>query len=384
MVDEHNDKAAKNHLFLDLNRRQFLKGIGFMGAGAGTALADYILRSSDPAQAAQTHPEPTSSTKPLQGESDSLISQTSFGEIPRRPLGRTGVQVSAIGLGGATLGQAKSLEEAIRITHEAIDAGVTFMDNAWEYNKHRSEEWMGNALQGRRDKVFLMSKVCTHGRDAKVAMQQLEESLRRLGTDYLDLWQIHEVVYYNDPEMIFRSNGAIEALDRAKKEGKVRFVGFTGHKDPAIHLKMLSHNYPFDTVMLPLNCFDATFNSFEQQVLPELNRRGIGVIGMKSLSGTGDAVKQGVVTAQEALRYAMSLPVATTVSGIDSLQVLRQNLSVARGFTPMKQEEMQALRSRCAQYAADGRFELFKTSMRFDGAIGRQQHGFPTQEQVQT
>ncbi len=383
MVDKHDKKAENDRLSPDLNRRQFLKGIGLIGVGGGTALADHVLRSNEPGQAAQTDLVPTSSTIPLQGESDSPISQTSSGEIPRRPLGRTGVQVSAIGLGGATLGQAKSMEEAIRITHEAIDAGVTFMDNAWEYNNHRSEEWMGKALQGRRDNVFLMTKVCTHGRDAKVAMQQLEESLRRLGTDYLDLWQIHEVVYHNDPEMIFRSNGAIEALDRAKKEGKVRFVGFTGHKDPAIHLKMLSYNYPFDTVMLPLNCFDATFNSFEQQVLPELNRRGIGVIGMKSLSGTGDAVKQGVVTVQDALRYAMSLPVATTVSGIDSLQVLRQNLSIARGFTPMKQEEMQALRSRCAQYAADGRFELFKTSMRFDGPIGREQHGFPTQEQVQ-
>ncbi len=169
------------------------------------------------------------------------------------------------------------------------------MDNAWEYNNHRSEEWMGQALQGRRDKVFLMTKVCTHGRDHKVAMQQLEESLRRLRTDHIDLWQIHEVVYYNDPELIFRSNGVIEALDQAKKEGKVRFVGFTGHKDPAIHLEMLSHNYPFDTVQLPLNVFDATFKSFEKQVLPELNRRGIAPIGMKSLSGNADAVKKDLL-----------------------------------------------------------------------------------------
>ncbi|HEY9632327.1 MAG TPA: aldo/keto reductase [Coleofasciculaceae cyanobacterium] len=382
MVDEHNHKAGKNHLSLDVNRRQFLKGIGFIGAGAGAVLTDHILRSNEPAEAEQTDSVSTSNTKQLQGESDSLISQISSGEIPRRPLGRTGVQVSAIGLGGATLGQAKSLEEAIRITHEAIDNGITFMDNAWEYNQHRSEEWMGKALQGRRDKVFVMSKVCTHGRDAKVAMQQLEESLRRLGTDHLDLWQIHEVVYYNDPEMIFRPNGAIEALDRAKKEGKVRFVGFTGHKDPKIHLEMLSHNYPFDTVMLPLNCFDATFNSFEQQVLPELNRRGIAPIGMKSLSGNGEAIKKGVVTAQEALRYAMSLPVATTVSGINSLEVLRQNLAIARGFAPMPSQEMQALRDRCAQYAADGRFELFKTSMQFEADEGRKQHGFPLQAEV--
>jgi len=384
MVNEHDDKAEKNNLSLDVNRRQFLKGIGFIGAGAGAALADHILRSNEPAEAAETNSVPTSNTKQLQGKSDSVITQTNSGEVPRRSLGRTGVQVSAIGLGGATLGQAKSLDEAIRITHEAIDNGITFMDNAWEYNQHRSEEWMGKALQGRRDKVFLMTKVCTHGRDAKVAMQQLEESLRRLGTDHLDLWQIHEVVYYNDPEMIFRPNGAIEALDRAKKEGKVRFVGFTGHKDPAIHLKMLSHNYPFDTVQMPLNCFDATFKSFEQQVLPELNRRGIAPIGMKSFSGNADAIKKGVVTPQDALRYAMSLPVATTISGIDSLEVLRQNLAIARGFTPMKQEEMQALRDRCAQYAADGRFELFKTSKKFDADEGRQQHGFPTQAEAPT
>jgi aryl-alcohol dehydrogenase-like predicted oxidoreductase len=306
------------------------------------------------------------------------------GEIPRRPLGRTGVEVSAIALGGAHLGQASSQEEATRIIQEAVDAGMTFMDNAWEYNNHLSEEWMGKALQGRRDKAFLMTKVCTHGRDASVAMEQLEESLRRLKTDYLDLWQIHEVVYDNDPELIFRKNGAIAALDKAKREGKVRFVGFTGHKDPAIHLKMLSYDYPFDTCQLPLNCFDATFHSFEQQVLPELNRRGIAPLGMKSLSGNGDAINQGILTAEEALRYAMSLPVATIVSGIPSLDVLRQNLAVARGFEPLSPEQMQALRDRCAVYASDGRFELFKTSKKYDANIGRIQHGFPPLEEMPT
>ncbi|HEY9600108.1 MAG TPA: aldo/keto reductase [Allocoleopsis sp.] len=384
MVDERDREVANHDLPLDLNRRRFLQGISLMGAGlGGTVFADQFLHSTQPAEAAPTDSVHTSGTNPPD-ESKTLLSATTADEIPRRPLGRTGVQVSAIGLGGATLGQAKSLDEAIRITHEAIDNGITFMDNAWEYNNHRSEEWMGQALQGRRDKVFLMTKVCTHGRDAKVAMQQLEESLRRLKTDRLDLWQIHEVVYYNDPEMIFRPNGAIEALDRAKKEGKVRFVGFTGHKDPAIHLKMLSYNYPFDTVQMPLNCFDATFKSFEQQVLPELNRRGMAAIGMKSLSGNGEAIKRGIVTAQEALRYAMSLPVATTVSGIDSLDVLRQNLAIARGFTPMPAQEMQALRDRCAQYAADGRFELFKSSKKFDADEGRKQHGFPTQAEAPT
>jgi len=302
--------------------------------------------------------------------------------IPRRLLGQTGVEVSALGLGGYHLGDVKSEKEAVRIVHEAIDAGLTFLDNAWEYHDGRSEERMGKALAGRRDQVFLMTKVCTHGRDRKAAMRQLEQSLRRLKTDYLDLWQIHEVIYDNDPDLHFAASGVVEALEQAKREGKVRFIGFTGHKDPAIHLKMLAHDYPFDTCQLPLNCFDATFRSFERQVLPELNRRGIAAIGMKSLSGDGEQVRKRAVAATEALRYAMSLPVATTVSGIDSLKVLRQNLRIARGFTPMSADEMQALRERCARAAADGRFELYKTSKRHDGPTGRKQHRYPSAEEL--
>jgi aryl-alcohol dehydrogenase-like predicted oxidoreductase len=247
-----------------------------------------------------------------------------------------------------------------------VDAGVNFLDNAWEYNQGRSEEWMGRALQGRRDKVFLMTKVCTHGRDKKVAMRQLEKSLKRLGTDHLDLWQIHEVIYDNDPDLHFAKGGVVEALDQAKKDGKVRFVGFTGHKSPAIHLKMLAHKYPFDTVQLPLNCFDGTYRSFEQLVLPELRRRGIGALGMKSLGGDGQPVLHGAVTAEEALRYAMSLPVATTISGIDALAVLRQNVAIAQGFKPMTPQQMQALRQRCASVAADGHLELYKSTKRGD------------------
>ncbi len=363
------DKAASDNSPLNSQRRQFLKRCGVLGAGI--ALSDLILQSADQPVAAAPLPK-----TPLAGYINSMTTLNP-GEIPRRPLGRTGVDVSAIGLGGSHLGNASSQEEAIRIVQEAVDAGITFMDNAWEYNNHRSEELMGKALVGRRDQVFLMTKVCTHGRDASVAMQQLEESLRRLKTDYLDLWQIHEVVYDNDPELIFRQNGAIEAIERAKREGKVHFVGFTGHKNPAIHLKMLAYDFPFDTCQLPLNCFDATFSSFEQQVVPELNRRGIAPIGMKSLSGNGQAIKNGILTVEEALGYAMSLPVATTVSGIPSLDVLRQNLAIARGFQPMNPEQMQALRDKCAVYAADGRFELFKTSKKYDADIGRIQHGFP-------
>jgi aryl-alcohol dehydrogenase-like predicted oxidoreductase len=305
-------------------------------------------------------------------------------EIPRRALGRTGEYVSAIGLGGYHLGLVSTEREATRIVHEAIDAGLTFMDNAWEYHDGRSEERMGKALDGRRDRAFLMSKVCTHGRDAKVAMRQLEDSLRRLKTDYLDLWQVHELAFYNDPERHFARGGVIDALDRAKKQGKVRFVGFTGHKDPAIHLKMLSYDYPFDTCQMPLNCFDATFRSFEQQVLPELERRGIAAIGMKSMGGEGDMVKKKAVGAAEALAYAMSLPVASTISGIDSLRVLRQNLRVARGFTPLSPKAMQALRTRCADLAADGRFELYKTTAKHEGPIARKLHGFPPPDDQET
>jgi len=298
-------------------------------------------------------------------------------EIPLRPLGRTGERVSILGLGGYHLGTLATVDDAVRLVHEAIDAGVRFYDNAWEYHDGRSEEWLGRALEGRRDRVFLMTKVCTHGRDRNIALQQLEESLRRLRTDHLDLWQVHEVIYENDPELHFAKGGVIEALDQAKKDGKVRFVGFTGHKSPSIHLKMLVHGYAFDTVQMPLNCFDATYRSFEQQVLPELQRRGIAALGMKSLGGDGQPILHGVVGAEEALRYAMSLPVATTISGIDSLAVLRQNVAVARGFVPMPAAEMQALRQRCAPLAADGHLELFKSTKRYDGAVGRAEHGYP-------
>lgn len=304
------------------------------------------------------------------------------GEISRRPLGRTGVAVSALALGGYSLGLVKPQREAIKIAQEAIDAGITFMDNAWEYHDGLSEEIMGKALVGHRQGVFLMTKVCTHGRGRSAAMRQLHESLKRLKTDYLDLWQVHEVIHDNDPELHFAKDGVIEALEQAKRDGKVRFVGFTGHKDPAIHLKMLAYDYPFDSCQLPLNVLDGTFRSFEQQVLPELNRRGISPLGMKSMCGDGGPVKKRVVTAAEALRYAMSLPVATTVSGIDSLKVLRQNLRVARNFAPMSLEEMQDLRSRCAAAAADGRFELYKTAKSFDGPAGRKLHGFPPVDEL--
>ena len=292
--------------------------------------------------------------------------------------------MSALGLGGYHLALAKSEREGIRIVQAAIDAGVTFMDNAWEYHDGKSEQIMGKALAGRRDQVFLMTKLCTHGRDKREAMRQLEQSLRRLKTDYLDLWQIHECVYYNDPERHFMRGGAIDALVEARRQGKVRFVGFTGHKDPKIHLAMLAQEFPFDTCQLPLNCFDSSFEgrSFERRVLPELLRLGIAPIGMKSLGGDARQVKQKVITAAEGLRYAMSLPVMTTISGIDSIRVLRQNVRVAAGFKRMSPRQMQTLRSRVREEAADGRFELYKTTAKHEGPVGRAQHGFPDDEEM--
>jgi predicted aldo/keto reductase-like oxidoreductase len=324
---------------------------------------------------------------PALAEADSLpLSDPGAGRVPHKPFGATGQTVSILGIGGFSLGQAPSYDEAERIVHEAIDAGVTFFDNAWEYNAHRSEEWMGRALAGRRDRAFLMTKVCTHGRGKDVALQQLNESLARLKTDHLDLWQIHEVIYWNDPELIFRAGGAIEALIEAKQQGKTRFIGFTGHKDPRIHLRMLEladqRGVRFDSVQLPLNAFDATFRSFEQQVLPAVRRRGAAALGMKSLGGGGEALRQGVINVEEALRYAMSLPVATTVSGIDSLAVLRQNLAIARGLKPMSPAEMQALRQRCTRDAADGHLELYKTTKRYDADVGRAEHGFPSPKEL--
>jgi aryl-alcohol dehydrogenase-like predicted oxidoreductase len=338
----------------NLDRRQLLKTVGVAGAalalGGSKALAEIVAPASQTASAVAR-------------------------EIPTRPLGKTGIQVSALCFGGAHWGRIESDAEAIRMLHEAIDAGVTFLDNAWEYNRGRSEELMGKAIQGRRQQVVLMTKVCSHGRDKKVALQQLEESLRRLNTDYLDLWQIHEVVYEDDPDRHFVPGGAADALLEAKRQGKVRFIGFTGHKDPKIHLKMLARDFPFDTCQMPLNVFDGTYRSFEHKVLPILNQRGIAALGMKSLSGNAEPIKQGILTPEEALRYVLSLPIASLVSGIDSRQVLHQNLSIARRFTPMTAAEMQTVRTRMARYAMDGQFERFKSSRDYDGRIGREQHG---------
>lgn len=301
--------------------------------------------------------------------------------IPLRPFGKTDARISALGFGGHHLGDAADEQTAIEIVHRAVDGGITFFDNCWEYHRGKSESWMGKGLKGRRDKVFLMTKVCTHGRDAGLAMEMLEQSLNRLQTDHLDLWQIHGVAFENDPDLFIRKGGAAEAMHKAREQGKVRFFGFTGHKRPELHLKMLATGFPFDAVQMPLNPFDANFLSFEQQVLPELNRRGIAALGMKPLVGHGESVQKGMLTAEEALSYAMSLPVSTTITGMEKLHILAQNLKVAQGFTPLTQDAMQSLRDRCKKSAGDGRFELYKTSLKFDNPEARIPHQYPLDTQ---
>ncbi len=297
--------------------------------------------------------------------------------IPMRPFGRSGASISALGFGGHHLGAAKDESAAVQLIHEAVDGGITFFDNCWEYHRGKSEDWMGKGLKGLRSRVFLMTKVCTHGRDKDLALRMLEQSLNRLQTDHLDLWQVHGVSFENDPDLFIRPGGAAEALTEAKKQGKVRFVGFTGHKDPNIHLKMLATGFPFDSVQMPLNPFDSQFHSFEQKVLPELNRRGIAALGMKPLQGHGDAIMKGALTAEQGLRYAMSLPVTTTITGMEKPEILRQNLKIAQNFQPLSPAEMQKIRDSVKEYAADGRFELYKVSLKFDNPEARLAHDFP-------
>ncbi len=300
------------------------------------------------------------------------------GGIPLRPLGKTGEMVSLIGLGGYSSTDPNKLSEAesLKLIQRAVREGITFMDNAWDYHDGLAEERMGKALaEGKlRDKVFLMTKCC--GRTARDAQAGLEDSLRRLKTDHLDLWQFHEMCYDNDPDWIFAEDGAIHTALKAVKEGKVRHIGFTGHKDPSIHLKMLGKPCDWAASQMPLNVMDASYRSFQKHVLPELTRRGIGAIGMKSLGGNGSIVTKAGVSIDQALGYVFSLPISTLVSGIDSEKVLDQNLKIAREFAPMGDEERLALEQKHIQVAGDGRFELFKSSKAFDGPVHQKQHGF--------
>lgn len=288
--------------------------------------------------------------------------------IPYRRLGRTGEQVSVIGLGGFHIGMNMSEADAIQLVRSAVDRGINFMDNSWDYNNGESEIRMGKALRdGCRQKVFLMTKL--DGRTKEAAAKQIDESLQRLQTDHVDLIQHHEVIRFEDPDRIFAEGGAHEAVLEAKKAGKTRFIGFTGHKDPHIHLYMLEvaarHGFHFDTVQMPLNVMDAHFRSFEHLVLPELVKQDIGVLGMKSM-GDGIILKSGVVKPIECLHYAMNLPTSVVITGIDKMQILDQAIDAAKTFKPMSAAEVESLLAKTKQAAADGRFELFKTSQHFD------------------
>jgi len=291
------------------------------------------------------------------------------GEMPYRRLGRSKEKVSLIGLGGFHIGLQKDEAESIRIIRTAVDRGINFLDNCWDYNDGASEVRMGKALRdGYRRKVFLMTKI--DGQVKAVAAQQIDESLRRLQTDVIDLVQFHEVIRPGDPDRIFGPGGSFEAAMEAKKAGKLRYIGFTGHKDPDIHLKMLhtafNRGFVFDAVQMPLNVMDAHFKSFAKKVVPVLTQHGIGVLGMKSM-GDGFVLKSNAVTPIECLHYAMNLPTSVVITGCDSLQILEQALDAARTFKPFTEEQLSALLAKTASLAARGEFEPFKMTTDFDG-----------------
>jgi aryl-alcohol dehydrogenase-like predicted oxidoreductase len=375
----------------EVSRRRFLQSAALTGAAA-VIPANAAQRAEAEGQATkgiQPHgsaavddglgPNPSIPNYP--GEYGLRSSTPSF-ECPKRAMGSTGLQVSILGMGGFHLGTAETQEEVNNMVAKALDHGINFFDNAWEYHKGLSEERVGAALKGKRDKAIVMTKVCTHGRSKEVAMKQLENSLTRLQTDHLDVWQVHEVIYYNDPEKACEPDGVLEALTLAKQQGKVRFVGFTGHKNPSIHLDMLNRGFKFDTVQMPINPFDPGWRSFEKDVLPVAVAKGMAVFGMKSMGGSGEPIVHGALTPTEALSYAMSVPgVSVTISGMESMAVLDQNLAILSSFKPLSEQQMNALREHGAKFN-DGRFELFKSTVKYDAAVGREQHNYPTAEEL--
>ena len=301
--------------------------------------------------------------------SKQLADATNKGTVPTRVLGHTGEKVSMVGLGGYHLGMQADEQESIRIIRSGLDSGITFLDNCWDYNNGQSEIRMGKALRdGYRQKAFLMTKI--DGRTRQAATQQLEESLRRLQTDHIDLLQFHEVIRDTDPDRIFTKGGGMEAVLEAKKQGKVRYIGFTGHKSPDIHLKMLNtafaHEFTFDAVQMPLNVMDAHYDSFEKKVLPVLVKHNIGVLGMKPM-GDKIILKSKTASPVECLHYAMNLPTSVVITGCDSLEILQQAIGAAKAFKPMSSGEVSSLLAKTAPAAAKGEFEEYKTTHNFDG-----------------
>ena len=332
---------------IDATRRSFFQGM--FGSAASVALAQQALAQQDSANG-----------------------------LPTRRLGRTGEQVSILCLGGWHIGAVEDKNEAVRIMHAAIDEGMTFFDNAWDYHNGGSEEIMGRAMAegGKRDKVFLMTKNCE--RDYEGSMRNLEDSLRRMRTDRIDLWQFHEMVYDSDPDWVF-DKGGLKAAVEAQKAGKVRYIGFTGHKDPSIHAKMLNKPHEWDAAQMPINVMDAHYRSFQKQVVPLCLARDVGVVGMKSLGGgapRGAIPANTSTTHEECRRYSLSQPISSLVVGVLSMEELMAEIKIARGFKPMSDDKKAVLLSRVADVAGDGRFERFKSTQDFDGAHHRRQHGF--------
>jgi aryl-alcohol dehydrogenase-like predicted oxidoreductase len=343
-----------------MKRRQFLKAAAVCGA-ASTLPA---VHAQEEPMAMQEHEKDRINQIPLTSSAG-----TRKGDMLYRTLGHTGEKVSAIGMGGYHIAQHGLTEdESVRLVRSAVDRGITFLDNSWDYNEGQSEVLMGKALKdGYRQKVFLMTKI--DGRTKEVAKRQIETCLERLQTDHIDLVQHHEVIRFDDPDSIFAEGGANEAMLAARKAGKIRYIGFTGHKDPHIHLYMLKvaaeHGFLFDTVQMPLNVMDAHFRSFAQMVLPELVKQNIGVLGMKSM-GDGVILKSKAVTPLECLHYALSLPTSVVITGIDKPEILDQAFEAAKAFQPMNREQMAQLLAKTKEVAMAGKYELFKTSSHFD------------------
>src|SRR5258707_1240951 len=337
MPQDETSQGAANQSDVLMNRRSFVK----------SATAAAVLGTASP---------------------QALMAETKEG-MPQRALGRTGEKVSAIGLGGDHIGKQADEAESIMIIRSAIDRGLTFMDNCWDYNGGARENRLGETLRdGHPQKSFLMNQL--DGPTKEAAARQIDESLKRLQTDRIDLMQFHEIIRLEDPDRIFAAGGAIEALLEARQAGKIRYIGFTGHKDPFVHLRMLeiaaANKFRFDAVQMPLNVMDAHFRSFEHQVLPRLVADEIGVLGMKSM-GDPLILESKTVSPIECLHYALNLPTSTVITGIDSLKILDQALEAAKTFKPMSKEAVTRLLARTAAAAATGRFELFKTGSRYDG-----------------
>jgi uncharacterized protein len=351
-----------------MDRRDFIKTVAGVGAAAATGAAGSAEAQSAPAAAFQ--PAPALNAVPRPGSVTASIPQ--HPDMKYRALGHTGEAVSLVGLGGFHLAKpgAMTNDEAIRVVHAALDAGINFCDNCWDYNGGESEVRLGRALamQGYRRKAFLMTKI--DGRTAKAAAGQIETSLSRLQTDHIDLLQFHEIIRPDDPARVFAAGGALEAALRAREQGKIRYIGFTGHKSPAIHASMFEtadrHGFHFDTVQMPLNIMDAHYDSFEKTVVPMAVARGTGIIGMKAF-GDPFILQTGVMTPTQMLQYPMSLPISIQVTGIDGMPILHQALEAVRSFVPLSPEARTALLARSEAIAMTGKAERYKTSLHFDG-----------------